>query len=118
MRERGLVERMCAYNKAISDPSRMKMIKLLGSHEPGTLNVSDIARILKLSQPAATKHLQIMEGVGLFSRQRVGASVYYSINEKNLLEYGRLVTYAFEHRSTPCPYGYDCRRCPNADTCV
>ncbi|ACV21754.1 Bacterial regulatory protein, arsR family [Slackia heliotrinireducens] len=61
MDKKGLVERMCAYNKAVSDHNRMKMIKILGSHEPNTLNVSDIAAILGLSQPATTKHLKVME---------------------------------------------------------
>lgn len=118
MKERGLVERLCAYNKAIGDPMRMKMIKVLGSHEPYTLNVSQIAEMLGLSQPAATKHLKIMESVGLFSRERKGSSVYYMLEPDALDEYRRLLDYAFEHASTPCPHGYDCRRCPVADTCT
>lgn len=35
----GLVRRMCAYNKAISEPVRMKMIKALGSAPNETLSV-------------------------------------------------------------------------------
>ena len=118
MQGKGLVERMCAYNKAISEPNRMKMIKILGSHEPNTLNVSDIAGILGLSQPAATKHLKIMENVGLFERERMGTSVYYSLNQAALDEYRALLDYAFEHAYSPCTHGYDCRTCPHADTCM
>lgn len=118
MREKGLVERMCAYNKAISEPNRMKMIKILGSHEPNTLNVSDIAAMLGISQPAATKHLKVMEAVGVFDRIRRGTSVYYSLNEDAINEYRKLLDYAFEHCYTKCEYGYDCRQCPYADTCM
>ena len=118
MREYGLVERMCAYNKAIGEPMRMKMIKILGSHEPYSMNVSAIAELLGLSQPATTKHLQVMENVGLFVRERRGTSVYYSLNWEALNEYRKLIDYAFEHAETPCPYDYDCRTCPHADTCV
>lgn len=118
MRERGLVERFCAYSKAVGEPNRMKMIKILGSHEPNTLNVSDIAGILKLSQPAATKHLKIMENVGLFDRERMGTSVYYSLNREALQEYRELIDYAFAHSDSKCEYGYDCTKCPNADTCM
>lgn len=118
MREKGLVERMCAYNKAISEPNRMKMIKILGSHDAGTLNVSDIAELLHISQPAATKHLKIMESVGLFDRVRQGTSVYYSLNLEALNEYRALLDYAFEHAYSKCEYNYDCRNCPNADTCM
>ncbi|VEG99410.1 Uncharacterised protein [Slackia heliotrinireducens] len=61
---------------------------------------------------------RIMENVGLFDRERQGMSVYYSLNYEALEEYRRLLDFAFEHASTPCPYGYDCRSCPNSDTCV
>ena len=118
MRERGLVERFCAYSKAVGEPNRMKMIKILGSHEPETLNVSDIAEILRLSQPATTRHLKVMESVGLFDRTRVGANVYYSLNEGALQEYRELIEYSFEHAHTPCNYNYDCKTCPHADTCM
>ena len=117
MKEQGLVERFCAYSKALSEPNRMKMIKIVGSHEPGTLNVSDIAEVLHLSQPAATRHLKVMEDVGFFTRRRVGTSVYYSLNEDALGEFHDLIGYAFEHARTKCDYAYDCHACPHADTC-
>ena len=117
MKEKGLVERMCAYNKAISEPNRMKMIKILGSHPANSLNVSDIAAILGISQPAATKHLKVMENVGLFTRQRKGASVYYALSQAALDEYRALLDYAFAHAYSPCINAYDCSSCPSADTC-
>ena len=117
MRKRGLVERFCAYSKAVGEQNRMKMIKILGSHEPETLNVSDIAGILGLSQPAATRHLKVLESVGLFDRKRIGANVYYSLNEDALNEYYELIGYAFAHSHTMCDYEYDCEHCPHSDTC-
>lgn len=118
MAAKGLVERVCAYNKAISDPNRMKMVKIFGSHPPNTLNVSDVAAILGISQPATTKHLKVMEDVGLLSRQRDGMSVYYSLNTKELDEYRRLLDYAFVHAFSPCGHGFRCDACPVADTCM
>lgn len=118
MREKGLVERFCMYSKAVGDPNRMKMIKILGSNEPNTLNVSDIAGILGLSQPAATKHLQVMENVGFFKRERRGTSVYYSLDEEAIQEYHDLIDFAFEHSHTKCPNNFDCTTCPFEDTCV
>lgn len=118
MREYGLVERFCAYTKALSEPTRMKMVKILGSHEPETLKVSDIAEILHISQPAATKHLRIMENVGAFTRKRVGKSVYYSLNDNAIEEFLALFNNAYEHAHTPCEYDYDCDSCPHADTCM
>lgn len=118
MNQKGLVERMTAYNKAISEPTRMKMIKILGSAPEHSLNVSDIASILGISQPAATRHLKIMENVGLFARERQGMSVYYSLNSEALEEYRQLLDYAFMHAYTPCEYGYACADCPEKDTCM
>lgn len=117
MQEQGLVERMCAYNRALGEPTRMKMVKILGSHPPNTLNVSDIAGILGISQPTATKHLKIMEGVGAFERTRVGSNVYYSLRDDAINEYRQLLDDAFAHAYTACAYGYDCRSCPHAATC-
>ena len=117
MQEKGLVERFCAYSKALGEPNRMKMVKILGSHEPDTLGVSDIADILHLSQPATTRHLQVMEGVGFLTRRRVGNTVYYALNEEALREYHQLIGYAFAHAHTPCDNGFDCTTCPHADTC-
>lgn len=118
MEEKGLVEKFCAYSKAIGEPNRMKMIKILGSHDPETLRVSDIAEILGLSQPATTRHLQVMEQVGFFKSKRVGTCVYYSLSEDALNEYRKLIDYAFDHAHTPCPHHYDCDTCPYKTTCV
>lgn len=48
------------------------MVKIVGSHEPYSMNVSDIAEILGISQPACTKHLKIMEAAGLFKPRARG----------------------------------------------
>ena len=118
MQERGLVDRFCAYAKALSEPTRMKMAKILGSHEPETLKVGDIADILHISQPAATKHLRIMENVGAFRRKRVGTAVYYSLNDEAVEDFMRLFQDGYAHVHTPCEYGYDCDACPHAETCM
>lgn len=118
MRKSGLVQRMCAYNKAISEPNRMKMIKILGSHPVDSLTVSDIAAILGISQPAATKHLQVLYAVDLVRRKRIGTSVFYSLDEEALADYHRQLDYAFAHAHTACPHGFKCDTCPNAETCM
>ena len=118
MKQRGLVERVCAYNKAISDPNRMKMIKIVGSSEPYTVNVSHIASVLGISQPAATNHLKILEATGLFKRERKGTSVFYALSKQAVSDYQALMDDAFAHCMTPCAYGFDCEHCPVADTCM
>lgn len=118
MRRLGLVDRVCRYNKAVSDPNRMKMIKIVGSHEPYTMKVSDIAEILQISQPACTKHLKVMEESGLFKRERIGASVYYMLDLEEVERYQQDMAYAFRHSHSPCAYDFKCEVCPVKDTCM
>lgn len=118
MREPGLVERVCQLNAAIAEPNRMKMIKILGSNPEHTVSVSDVARILAISQPTATKHLKIMHAVGFVRRSRIGSSVYYSLDDDTIAEYHRLMDYAFAHATTPCVNDYDCETCRFRTTCV
>ncbi|MEL7563329.1 MAG: metalloregulator ArsR/SmtB family transcription factor [Dehalobacterium sp.] len=118
MRKKGLVERVCTYNKAISEPQRMKMIKIIGSKPKHTMTVSDIAEILGISQPAATNHLKILHTADLIERERVGTSVYYSLNNETVADYKQLMEYAFVKAYTPCPYNFQCSECPSADTCL
>lgn len=98
----------------------MKMVKMLGSSEKHTLTVSNIAKILNISQPAATKHLKVLYDVGLIDRQRVGACVYYSIAKDGVAEYQRVMEYSFSHSATPCvnKNQYDCENCANGETCA
>jgi ArsR family transcriptional regulator, arsenate/arsenite/antimonite-responsive transcriptional repressor len=83
---RGLVDLICQYNGALSDPQRVKMMKIMGSSPVNTVSVSDIAKILGISQPSATKHLQILYQTDLITRKRIGTSVFYSLNISTINE--------------------------------
>lgn len=115
---KGLVERVCELNGAISDHNRMKMIKVLGSHPKHTVSVSDVARILGISQPAATKQLKVLHNAGFVRPKRVGQAVYYSIDEETVADYHRLMELAFKHCWTPCVNEFDCDTCPFRETCT
>jgi len=116
-KSRGLVNRICDYNDALSDPQRVKMMKIMGSNEANSVTVSNFAEILGISQPSATKHLKILHSVDLISRKRIGTSVFYSLNLEIIDEYHNLLELAFVKGFSPCPYGYKCESCPETDTC-
>jgi ArsR family transcriptional regulator len=113
----GLVERICDYNGALSDPQRVKMMKIMGSSPPNTVTVSDFAKMLGISQPSATKHLKILHAVDLIDRKRVGTAVFYSLNLQAIDEYHRLLELSFIKGFLPCRYGYQCDECPDRQTC-
>ena len=62
--------------KALSDPSRTRMIKLLQRND---LCVCDITKRIGLSQPTVSKHLKQLETAGLVVSRRSGKTVFYRI---------------------------------------
>ncbi len=65
--------------KAISDPTRIRMIKLL---EAGELCVCDIMEVLGIKQPTASKHLGILKSSGMVESRKQGTWSYYRLPEK------------------------------------
>ena len=63
--------------KAISDPTRREILKLLNDKD---LSAGDIAKHFDISKPALTKHLNILREAELVSSEKQGNFVIYSIN--------------------------------------
>lgn len=63
--------------KAISDPTRRKILKLLNDKD---LSAGEIAEHFDISKPALTKHLNILREAELVSSEKQGNFVIYSIN--------------------------------------
>ncbi|CAB5081811.1 Arsenical resistance operon repressor [Olavius algarvensis associated proteobacterium Delta 3] len=62
--------------KALSDPNRVKMIKLL---QRRVLCVCEIQASLGLAQSTASKHLKILEDAGLITYSKDGLWVNYRL---------------------------------------
>jgi ArsR family transcriptional regulator len=114
----GLVERTCELQAALGIPVRMKMIKVLGSHQQAPLSVTEVARTLRISQPTATKHLRILHEAGFVNREQAASRVYYTLNLGTIAEYRRLLSLAFAHATTRCVNAFDCETCTFAATCA
>jgi ArsR family transcriptional regulator len=62
--------------KALSDPSRVKMLKIL---QERTLCVCEIQAAMGIAQPTVSKHLKLLEEAGLVNSFREGLWVNYHI---------------------------------------
>ncbi len=60
--------------KALSDPNRVKIIKML---QRKIMCVCEIQDALKISQPSVSKHLKILEQAGLVDYKKDGLWVNY-----------------------------------------
>lgn len=63
--------------KALSEPSRVKILKLLQSEK---LRVGELKDSLRLAQPTISKHLKILEEAGLVCLTKDCLWVYYRLS--------------------------------------
>lgn len=63
--------------KLLGDPTRLRMMKLLQSHE---CCVCEFVEIFKMSQPAISQHLRKLRDIELVKESRKGKWIFYSIN--------------------------------------
>jgi ArsR family transcriptional regulator len=68
---------------ALGDPRRIIMLYILAEK---SLNVSDLAAEVGVSQPSASRHLKILRERGLVQPIRDGVSVLYQLNDLRLIE--------------------------------
>ncbi|MBW2028055.1 MAG: winged helix-turn-helix transcriptional regulator [Deltaproteobacteria bacterium] len=64
--------------KALSDPNRIKIIKML-QHK--MMCVCEIKEALQISQPSVSKHLKILEDAGLVDFKKDGLWVNYHLTD-------------------------------------
>ena len=63
--------------KAVADPTRLRLLSLIQSHQGGEACVCDLTEPVGLSQPTVSHHLRILLDAGLVSRQKRGSWAYY-----------------------------------------
>jgi len=80
------IEELTEVFKALSDPTRLRLVKLLGDHE-GALCVNALARRLDVSQSAVSQHLRVLRQTGLVKSERRGSSVHYLLDQDSLKQY-------------------------------
>ncbi|MFF2890283.1 ArsR/SmtB family transcription factor [Paenibacillus sp. NPDC057967] len=75
---------------AISDPTRRKLLHLLGD---GELPVNVISGHFPMSRPAVSKHLRILADAGLVKDRKVGRETRYRLEAEPLRELQQWLTY-------------------------
>ena len=69
--------------RALSDPTRREIIKLLRG---GPQSSGDIAARFPVAWPTISRHLAVLRDAGIVSAERDGSSVWYELNATVLQE--------------------------------
>jgi DNA-binding transcriptional ArsR family regulator len=91
------IEELVEIFKALSDPTRLRLVKLLSDQSPdvcqGTCNgqrflcVNALAHKLGVTQSAVSQHLRVLRQAGLVYGERRGSFMHYSIDKDGLAKY-------------------------------
>ena len=84
-------ETMAEWFKALSDPTRLRILHALLS---GECSVSDIADEAGASASAVSHQLAYLRSIRLVKNRRNGRSVYYALDDEHVLA---LLEQALEH---------------------
>jgi ArsR family transcriptional regulator len=86
------IDKIVDIFKALSDPTRLKLVKLLNDCQSGICNggplcVNALAHQLGITQSAVSQHLRILRQAGLVVGEREGTFMHYSIDPQGLENY-------------------------------
>ncbi len=68
---------------ALADPKRILILYALSEKNA---NVSELAKMIKTSQPTTSRHLKILRERGMVIPERHGASVVYQLTDQRFIE--------------------------------
>ncbi|MGH3779447.1 MAG: ArsR/SmtB family transcription factor [Pseudonocardiaceae bacterium] len=63
--------------KALADPTRLRLMSMIQSHEGGAACVCELTEPLALTQPTVSHHLKVLVDAGLVEREKRGVWAYY-----------------------------------------
>ena len=83
------IDTLAEFLKALSDPTRLRIVKLLGDCNTGLCNggplcVNALANQLAITQSAVSQHLRILRSAGLVSGTRTGTFMHYALNREEI----------------------------------
>ncbi|MCE5213221.1 MAG: metalloregulator ArsR/SmtB family transcription factor [Methanobacterium sp.] len=81
--------------KALGNINRLLLVYRLASGEMEKVSVTDMARIMGLTQPAASQHLKILKTAKILHAQKQGNYIYYTFNESALVEHKEKIDFLF-----------------------
>jgi hypothetical protein len=79
-------ETLLAFFKAMANESRLRIVGLLSARER---SVQELARLLSLTEPTVSHHLQVLKEIGLVSVRAEGVVRWHALNADMLSQLNR-----------------------------
>lgn len=109
-----ILEGLSEFFKVLSDPTRIKLLRLLMFNDEDKLKVIDLAEKIGISQPAITQHINILKELKLIQSSREQNRVYYYINKRKFNSYKRILNLMLDISNMRCTFRGKCSECPNS----
>jgi DNA-binding transcriptional ArsR family regulator len=81
--------------KALGNINRLLLVYRLASGEVEQISVTEMARSMGLTQPAASQHLKILKTARILHSKKQGNHIYYTFNEESLMEHKEKIDFLF-----------------------
>jgi ArsR family transcriptional regulator len=92
-------ERLAHVFKALSDPTRIRLLSLIAAADDGESCLCDLTGPVALSQPTVSHHMKQLVDAGLVTREQRGKWAYYRVQHGAL----RAVAQAIEPGAESLP---------------
>ncbi len=73
-----MIEQITTTFKALGEPTRLKIVKLLSGRE---LCVCELEAVLDMSQPRVSQHLKVLRNAGIVKERKHGQRAFFSLDE-------------------------------------
>lgn len=77
-------ERIARTFKALSDPTRVRLLSLIAASTGGEACICDLTAPVGLSQPTVSHHMKLLAEAGLVTREQRGKWAYFAVVERAL----------------------------------
>ncbi len=81
--------------KALSNVNRLLLVYILASGEIDKVNVTEMAELMGLTQPAASQHLKILKTAKILNAKKQGNYIYYTFNHTALINHKEKIDFLF-----------------------
>ncbi len=81
--------------KALGNINRLILIYCLASDEKNEFSVTEMAKIMGCTQPAASQHLKVLKTVKILTSKKRGNYIYYTFNQNALLKHKAKIDFLF-----------------------